>query len=717
MRLRQVKTLGLAIGGAVILGLLVFFAPAKLGGSVTYSITDGISMQPLLHKNDLALVRAQASYHVGEVVLYQSQVLNRPVLHRIILIQNGNYFFKGDNNNFVDPGYATRSELVGKLWLHIPKAGAVLGWFGKPLHAAFIAGLTVMALVLTGFETTERKRRGHRRNRSAAHQGWFAKTLIRSKLAIHRDRITASATPGQEAPHRIPSYLEGPTPTLASLGILLFLALLFLAIGFSRPSHRLAPLPKAYQQTGSFSYSAPVNAPSIIYPSGFVKTGEPIYSSLVSTVNLSFKYRFTSALPHHIRGTIALNGLLLSQANSWQKLAVLKPSTAFTGDSASIASPAPLGLLYNQINSIAAQTGIPVASYSADVQPVVHIIGTVGGQPINQTFAPALPFSIEPTVATLNVPVAPAPPGATYVAPSASSALAATLHPVQSGSIPHLDDNKIFFAKYDIEIPLIRRLGFVFAMLALIIAVLHNFLRHRQTTQNDEELIVGQFQSLVVPVASLPLPAGDVLIEVADFTRLAGLAQYLERPIFYEVSNGNRIYAVDDDMHRYITRLPQTVANANKVSAVLVNDAISPAPVPLPPRHRSWRSTVVRGVVGLFVLVLAVTLVTSFTASTNVPVSYVGHSVNARQISELAPAGCSGLTLNSIVIAGGTTSNTLSHVLILGTSGVNNITDTGIDNCVVGGAGVDRVIAPLSDICIKGPTTGATYGNCTVKAS
>jgi signal peptidase I len=104
MKSRPMKITGAVIGAAMVAGLWVFFAPTSLGGSTTYSVTSGISMQPMLYKNDLALVRAESSYHVGEVVLYQNQLLHRPVLHRIILIQNGNYFFKGDNNNFVDPG-------------------------------------------------------------------------------------------------------------------------------------------------------------------------------------------------------------------------------------------------------------------------------------------------------------------------------------------------------------------------------------------------------------------------------------------------------------------------------------------------------------------------------------------------------------------------------------------------------------------------------------
>lgn len=167
MKWSPMKIIGAVIGAAMVAGLWVFFAPTNLGGSTTYSVTSGISMQPMLYKNDLALVRAASSYHVGDVVLYQNQLLHRPVLHRIILIQNGNYFFKGDNNSFVDPGYATRSELTGKLWFHIGGVGAALGWFGKPLHAAPLAGIAAMVVVLTGATTTKRKRSRRRRSRTS----------------------------------------------------------------------------------------------------------------------------------------------------------------------------------------------------------------------------------------------------------------------------------------------------------------------------------------------------------------------------------------------------------------------------------------------------------------------------------------------------------------------------------------------------------------------
>ena len=123
-----------------------------------------------------------------------------------------------------------------------------------------------------------------------------------------------------------------------------------------------------------------------------------------------------------------------------------------------------------------------------------------------------------------------------------------------------------------------------------------------------------------------------------------------------------------------------------------------------------------RGGAALFVLIAAATLTTTFTATTTVPTSNVGKNVEAREISELTPTGCSSLALTSLLTGSGTFGNTNSHVLILGSAGADTITDSGQDNCIVGGAGKDKVTGTSSDICITGPTTGATYKVCKTSA-
>ena len=67
--------------------LWLFFAPAQLGGSTNYSRIVGQSMEPKLVRGDLALVRAAGSYGVGDVVLYESELLGTRVLHRIVAVK------------------------------------------------------------------------------------------------------------------------------------------------------------------------------------------------------------------------------------------------------------------------------------------------------------------------------------------------------------------------------------------------------------------------------------------------------------------------------------------------------------------------------------------------------------------------------------------------------------------------------------------------------
>jgi hypothetical protein len=133
--------------------------------------------------------------------------------------------------------------------------------------------------------------------------------------------------------------------------------------------------------------------------------------------------------------------------------------------------------------------------------------------------------------------------------------------------------------------------------------------------------------------------------------------------------------------------------------------------------RRSKRATAARAGAGLLTLIVAATLVTSFTASTSVPVSHVGTSLNVRQISQLTPAGCSSLGVTAILAGSGHFSNTISHTLILGSAGDDHINDSGQDDCIVGGAGGDIVNATSTDVCIIGPTPGAAYHLCTTRTS
>ena len=682
-----------ATGRRTIAGLLavamlgaawLYLGPSQVGGQATYSITRGISMEPLLHKNDLALVRAQSSYKVGDIVLYESSVLHRPVLHRIIVIQNGHYFFKGDNNGFIDPGYATRSALMGKLWFHVGGVGRLLGWIGTPSHAAVLAVLTTLFLLLGGAATRTR-RRG------------------RIRVPVK----TTSAPPPEVAPPRqarAARYLMPMTrATLTSFSVLLVVGLVAAGVGFATPAHRWTTRTDAYSNSGTFTYSARANRPTPTYPGGTAVTGQPLFTSLINATHVQFDYRFSSRLSHQIHGTIKLNALILSQTSGWRNLYSVEKKDAFQGDGARTGGTLELKTLYAILNELSRASAVSGAEYSVDLQPVVHIAGVVGGKRISSTFSPVLPFTVTTAEVKLDVAPAVSPPGATYTPPTDHSALAAALQPSASGTIPRLGANHISIARYRVTIFGLRVLGLFLLALALLIAAFHDRLSRRHGLRPEEEQIATHFGCFVAPVDTLVLPAGAARTPVGDFTSLVRLAIYLQRPILRRTDEAGRTYAVDDESRVYEYHAPPfappLAQSTRPARAIRIRQRLG----------RPSRITIA----GLCIaLLIAITLVTSLTATTNVPTSNVGASNKPRQISDLTPAGCSSLSLTSIVIRSGNFTNTASNALVLGDASANTITDTGTSNCIIGGGGKDSVNGDRTDICIIGPTAGATYKKC-----
>ena len=85
MRRRTLLSLaGLAAAAAVLTLGWILLAPQGIGGGTAYAVVEGSSMQPLLGGGDLAVIRREDAYTVGEVVAYRSDRLGQIVLHRIV---------------------------------------------------------------------------------------------------------------------------------------------------------------------------------------------------------------------------------------------------------------------------------------------------------------------------------------------------------------------------------------------------------------------------------------------------------------------------------------------------------------------------------------------------------------------------------------------------------------------------------------------------------
>jgi len=71
-------------------------------------------------------------------------------------------------------------------------------------------------------------------------------------------------------------------------------------IAFTRPATKSVPDDVTFQHLGFFNYSAP--APTGVYDSNGLKSGEPIFPKATCSVNFSFQYTLSeSAQGYHRR--------------------------------------------------------------------------------------------------------------------------------------------------------------------------------------------------------------------------------------------------------------------------------------------------------------------------------------------------------------------------------------------------------------------------------
>ena len=113
--------------------------PERWGGSMTYVITSGTSMEPTFVQGDLAILRSAGDYRVGDVAAYDSAELKKIVMHRITKESDEGYTFQGDNNDFLDAETVTEEQMLGELVVRVPGVGRYLTWFLKPLNLAIAA--------------------------------------------------------------------------------------------------------------------------------------------------------------------------------------------------------------------------------------------------------------------------------------------------------------------------------------------------------------------------------------------------------------------------------------------------------------------------------------------------------------------------------------------------------------------------------------------------
>ena len=491
-----------------------FFAPTQLGGGTSYAIIVGNSMEPKLHRGDLAVVRAQSSYRPGDVVLYDSRELGTKVLHRIVRVEGRRFVLKGDNNTFLDVERPTQEQILGTLWVDAPAVGRATVWLRQPLHSALLVGLVTLIALGGGLGAGAAVRRG-------------------AQLPTTR-AASRSAVP------RVPP--DGPGPVVTFLAAAVVGCVALAVVSFGRPLTRAETVEAAYAHQGRFEYDARVPR-SPVYPDGHVGTGEPVFLRLVPRLRVSFTYELESqqrvdARRHDRAGRppqrrpgvgacAAARDRRALQGRRGDCVRRARPRLD-RADRRGRTRPDGLGADCLHGGRPAARSG---RGHGRDRSPS------------HATFAPALTFDLG------DHRLQPSFDGGEGIGP---------LAPREPGSGTRTTQAEVSLGPLSLPVATARRVSLLGIALLLLLGGLALGLQRRRADGDEDEWIQARYGHLIVPV-SRPSDHWANVADVGDFDALVRLAERYGRLILHLVGDGS--YVVEDgrNAYRYRTHAPEPV--------------------------------------------------------------------------------------------------------------------------------------------------------------
>jgi signal peptidase I len=492
-------------------------APTTVGGSTDYVSTRGVSMAPRIHTGDLALVRSARQYRVGDIVAYRSPLLHAVVLHRIVGRAGARYVLKGDNNNFLDPTHPGAAEIIGKLWVRVPHGGVVLAWLRVPAIAAVLCGGAGLLLLL-GTRRRRRRRRDRRRpNAAPNHQG---------------DRPMSS-----------PSHPVNARQILTACAIAAGAFLVLGVIALASPTTRAATVKLPYTEKVSFAYQAKAPA-GTVYPSGSVRTGDPVFVRLVHRVRVTVGYNFAATARHRLTGTLGVLARLTSPTG-WTRTLQLAPPTRFAGDHASREVTLDLNNLLSLVHRVETLTGASSGGeYTVVVTPRLHLSGTLAAQPLTSRFAPALGFQLDALQFR--------PASSLTTSGNQQNGLTPSRHATITASTTA---SNTLGGSHGLPVATARWIALIGLLLAGT-GLVFSRLRELGRPEDPAARIQSRYRHLIVPIAGITPSPTRIPIDVTTIDALAQLAERSERLILHHQRDGVDTYLVDDEgtLYRYQTR-------------------------------------------------------------------------------------------------------------------------------------------------------------------
>ena len=487
---------GLAV--AFLAVVWIALAPVQLGGSTSYALIVGTSMEPKLHRGDLAVVRAQSDYGVGDVILFRDSTLGRDVLHRIVARSGDRFVTKGDNNTYRDAYRPAAGDVHGRLAAIGPGVGRPLEWLRTPWHAALLVALTALFALTVG-----------------SGAGVAARGRGRPAAVLAR-------RPAQSFPASREAILAG---ALGAIGVLAFVAL----IAWTKPATRPVAQ-QAYVQQGTWQYRAE-SARAEVYSDGAADTGEPVFLRLAHDVDVTFGWRLDTELAHTVSGTAGLDAVL-SDGRGWQRRFALVPVRGFSGDDVQLAGRLDLDRVRAAAARVERLTGAGTTTWSVRLEPRVGAAATIDGRSVPLAFDSPLAFTLDPVRLQPDL---------------GESSLDTAVAPRIAGTLDRAEANELAFG---FDVGFVRWLALLGIAAALAVAAWARSGVRPSARPDDHALIAHRLGDLLVEAAP-PARAQGRLVELDGADGLLRVAEATGRLVLHARTPLGHEYVVDDGVTVY----------------------------------------------------------------------------------------------------------------------------------------------------------------------
>jgi len=365
----------------MMIAIWLTFAPTQAGGMASYIIVIGNSMEPNFHVGDLVIAHEEPNYQIGDAVVYRNLELENFVFHRIISQEMGRYTLKGDNNSWTDTYQPSHEEVLGKLWLRIPRGGTYIQKIRTPFVMTLIAG-ALGGILATSLFTGKSKGNKHMNKKSI--QEWFVSIKQKTRSWLAKSNNTESQKSSN--PNK-GNLLEG---SFFVLGLVALASLIIGIISFSRPASRTVIDDVSYEHIGFFSYSA--SAPQGVYDANAIKSGDPIFTKLTCSVDVSLQYTLIAQQAENIAGTYQLTAIISEPVSGWQRIVPLQTETIFSENAFGSTAKLNFCQMESLTQSMEQGTDFHPSSYILTIAPNIKMEGELSGRALQSSFNPNLIF-------------------------------------------------------------------------------------------------------------------------------------------------------------------------------------------------------------------------------------------------------------------------------------------------------------------------------------